>query len=237
MNEPTEQQIAQFYDTVYYQTATKHAIRPLAHYRTMLSFLRPLRADAAILDVGCGTGLFLRAAADAGLKAYGIDISQRAVDMAKHAVPEATIVRSAGESLPFESGTFDYIFYGGTLEHFLDVDKGLDEAVRVTKPDATFLIVVPNKNYWLWRVRGTAGTHQSDVKELLLDRAGWEALFKKHGIVPVRVHHDPWPWESVAIFKYKNPWRILRRAAYRLIWLFVPLRFTYQFCFVCQKTP
>ena len=235
MNQPTEQEVAQFYDTVYYKTETLHAIRPLAHYRKMVAFLQPIKRGGACLDIGCGTGLFLKAAEEAGLKVFGVDISQRAVDIAQQKVPTASVVRSKGEELPFEARMFDYIFFGGTLEHFMDVDRGLQEAIRVAKNDATFLIVVPNKDYWLWKVRGTYGTHQSELRELLLDRAGWESLFKRHGIKPVRAHHDPWPRESVTIFKFWNPWRILRRAVYRLIWLFVPLRYTYQFVFVCRR--
>lgn len=235
MSELTKKEVADFYDSVYYKTETLHAIRPLAHYREMFEFLRPVKAGSKLLDIGCGTGLLLKAAASGGLTVFGIDISQKAVEFSQKAVPTATILCSVGEELPFENNFFDYIFFGGTLEHFIDPDKGLAEAVRVAKHDATFLIVVPNKNYWLWRVRGDSGTHQKELKELLLDFNGWEEMFKKHGLVPVKVYQDPWPYKSVAIFKFKNPWRIMRRLAYRIIWLFVPLRHTYQFAFVCKK--
>ena len=169
---PTEKDVAEFYDNVYYKSETLHAIRPPSHYREIFNFLKPVKAGGKILDVGCGTGLFLKAALDAGLDAYGLDISQRAVEISNKNAPGARIIRGRGEELPFGDKFFDYIFYGGTVEHFLNVDKGLDEAIRVTNDDAKFLFVVPNKNYWLWRVRGESGTHQKEVKELLLDYDG-----------------------------------------------------------------
>lgn len=235
MSELDKQQISKFYDTVYYKAGDAHMIRPPVHYEKMLTFLRPLRFGGKLLDVGCGAGLFLSAAQRAGLVAYGVDISQRAVEIAKKAVPEATILQGSGEALPFPDTFFDYLFFGGTLEHFFNVDQGLEEAVRVAKNDATMLIVVPNKKYWLWMIRGIPGTHQSKVKELLLDYDGWMSLFCEHGIELIKVFQDPWPRDSVAIFKYKNPWRIFRRLVYHLIWLFIPLRKTYQFVFVCKK--
>jgi len=63
----------------------------------------------------------------------------------------------------------------------------------------------------------------------------WKGFFERHGLKTTRVYHDPWPWQSVKIFKHKNPWRVIRRVTYRFIWLFIPLRFTYQFIFILNK--
>lgn len=234
MEEVTKQKVTEFYDRVY-ESGGEESMRPLQHYREVFEYFKPVKKDGSLLDIGCGTGFFMRVATDAALKVYGVDISPKAVEVSKRTVPEAEILAASGEELPFQNHFFDYILFGGTLEHFLDVDKGLEEAYRVAKSDATFFIIVPNQNYWLWRVRGDYGTNQKEVKELLLTYDGWVELFKKHGIKPVKVFHDPWPWKSVRIFKKKNPWRILRRSIYRLIWLFIPLKQTYQFIFICNK--
>jgi len=226
--------LADFYDRMYANEGMK-AMRTLEHYQEMFAFIQPVRKGGKLLDIGCGTGYFLKTASEAGLDSYGIDISQVSVDLSKKTAPLAHVACSPGEHLQFESKSFDYIFFGGTLEHFLDPDKGLEEAYRVAKDDAEFLIVVPNKNYWLWRVRGEHGTNQREVQELLQNYDSWVGMFKRHGIVPVGVTHDPWPWKSVKIFKKKNPWNIARRIIYRFIWLFIPLRHTYQFVFVCKK--
>lgn len=231
----TEKKVTDFYDKKYYQSENLHAIRPLEHYKKVFRFLGQVRTGARILDVGCGTGLFLKAAVQGGLHAHGVDISQRAVEISKKNVPEATVLLGKGEALPFDDKFFDYLFYGGTLEHFLDIDKGLSEGCRVAKDEAIFMIIVPNKNYWLWKVRGESGTHQKEIKELLLSRGEWVKIFNKHGLREINVYQDPWPWESVSIFKFKNPWRILRRLIYRVIWLFIPLQLTYQFVFLLKK--
>src|SRR5215207_486347 len=44
-----------------------------------------------VLDIGCGTGVFLRSAADAGAEVAGVDASERLLDVARRRVPEADL--------------------------------------------------------------------------------------------------------------------------------------------------
>ncbi|MFD2080857.1 class I SAM-dependent DNA methyltransferase [Actinopolymorpha cephalotaxi] len=54
-----------------------------------------LRPGAPVLDVGCGTGRpTARQLTDAGLRVTGIDISERMLELAREAVPEATFHRA-----------------------------------------------------------------------------------------------------------------------------------------------
>lgn len=54
-----------------------------------------IEPGAHVLDVGCGTGRpTARQLTDAGLRVTGIDISERMLDLAREAVPEATFRRA-----------------------------------------------------------------------------------------------------------------------------------------------
>ena len=209
-------------------------MRPFDYYRQVFACLGA-ESGKKLLDVGTGTGHLLKAAKGSGLDVYGTDISPEAVKVAQQNVPDAHLVVAAGENLPFQDSSFDYVVCFGSLEHFLDMDQGLREMIRVARPEARFMIVVPNKNYFLWKVRGEYGTKQKDLKETLMDYGGWKGFFEKHKLKILKTYHDPWPWQSVKIFKHKNPWRIARRAFYRFIWLFMPLEYTYQFIFILNK--
>ncbi len=230
---PTEQDVVSYYDQIYRKKGIG-AMRPLDYYRQVFAYLGAI-PGRNILDVGTGTGHLLKAAQKVGLKAYGTDISSEAVRVAKENVPDADLVVAAGENLPFQNNFFDYVVCFGSLEHFLDMDKGLSEMIRIAKPNAEYMIVVPNRNYFLWKFRGEYGTKQRDMKETLLSYDEWKEFFGKHGLVIKNVYHDPWPWQSVKIFKHLNPIRIARRAFYRFIWLFIPLSYTYQFIFILNK--
>ncbi|OGM99545.1 MAG: hypothetical protein A2817_01155 [Candidatus Yanofskybacteria bacterium RIFCSPHIGHO2_01_FULL_39_8b] len=229
----SEKEVVEYYDKIYNKKGI-NAMRPLDYYRQVFAYLGTVPGKN-LLDVGTGTGHILRAAQEAGLKIYGTDISPEAIRVAKDNVPDANLTVAAGENLPFSDNFFNYVVCFGSLEHFLDMNKGINEMIRVAKPEARFMIVVPNRNYFLWRFRGEYGTKQQDLKETLMDYNEWKEFFKKNGLEVKNVYHDPWPWQSVKIFKHKNPWRIARRAFYRFVWLSIPLRYTYQFVFILQK--
>jgi len=229
----TEKEITDYYDKIYSSKGI-NAMRPLGYYKQVFGYLKA-ESGLNLLDVGTGTGHLLKTARESGLSVYGTDISPEAVRISRENVPDANLVVAPGENLPFKDEMFDYVVCFGSLEHFLDMDKGVNEMVRVAKPEAKYMIVVPNKNYFLWKARGVYGTKQKYMKETLMSYDEWKGFFERHGLKTTRVYHDPWPWQSVKIFKHKNPWRVIRRVTYRFIWLFIPLRFTYQFIFILNK--
>ena len=231
---PTEQEITAYYDDIYRRKGIA-AMRPYPIYKETFAYLGPVKAGGTMLDDGCGTGYMMKAAVEAGLKAYGTDISPEAVAVAAQAVPEAHVRVAKGEQLPYDEKFFDYVVCGGSLEHFLDIDKGLNEMVRVAKDDARFLIIVPNKKFWLWRWQGKYGTKQSQMREVLMDYGGWKSFFERHGLEVLDVRHDMWPRRSLAVLKHMNPIRIIRRLFVHVLWFFMPLRYTYQFVFIMKK--
>src|ERR687890_816889 len=50
-----------------------------------------ITAGHEVLDVGCGTGVFLRAAADRGARVHGLDASPALLDIARERVPDADL--------------------------------------------------------------------------------------------------------------------------------------------------
>jgi ubiquinone/menaquinone biosynthesis C-methylase UbiE len=227
------EKIKNFYDDLY-RRKKERTMRPFYVYQRWLDFFS-LEKDTSILDIGCGTGHFLKAAEDYGLKTYGIDISEEAVRIAKKIAPGSQIEVGEGEELKYPDAFFDYVACLGSLEHFSNLEQGLGEMLRVAKNGAKFLIIVPNKNYLWDKVLGKKGTIQRDYKEELKNFDSWKKLFESHGLETEKVTQDKYPAEIVKIFEYKNPTKILRRILYRLIWLFMPLRYTYQFIFVFRK--
>jgi SAM-dependent methyltransferase len=97
---------------------------------------------SAVLDVGCGAGVFLRIVADRHMGAFGVDASEALVELARTRVPEADIRVGEMESLPYEDDTFDLV--SGFTSFFFaeDMVGALREAGRVAKPGAPVLIQV-----------------------------------------------------------------------------------------------
>jgi 2-polyprenyl-3-methyl-5-hydroxy-6-metoxy-1,4-benzoquinol methylase len=59
-----------------------------------------LEAGQRVLEVGCGSGVFLRAAADLGAEVVGLDASETLIELARTRVPEAELAVGEMQSLP-----------------------------------------------------------------------------------------------------------------------------------------
>src|SRR5262249_33603411 len=70
---------------------------------------RPV-SGLSLLNLGCGTGGFNRAAEAAGARAWGVDVDPEAVAIARDRVLGGRIMRAAAERLPFRDGSFDVVY-------------------------------------------------------------------------------------------------------------------------------
>jgi SAM-dependent methyltransferase len=82
----------------------------------------------AVLDLGCGAGLFARAAADRGARVTGIDTDPAAVALAAAAVPGATF--AVADALDPPAGRFDVAAAVQLLGHVADPGAVLAAAGR-----------------------------------------------------------------------------------------------------------
>lgn len=192
-------------------------------------------ARSVLLDVSCGSGFLLQAAEARGVRAFGVDLSEEAVRLARRVAPSAGVVVCDGEHLAFRDESFDHITCLGSLEHFLDMGQGLREMIRVAKPGARCLIMVPNRRFLGWWLLGRTGTTQQDIREQLLTLAEWQALFTRCGFTVLAIEPDLW---HAAKWRFKPlPWVVTRVLPVLLgiAWRLIPLRFQYQFIFVLRR--
>jgi SAM-dependent methyltransferase len=101
-----------------------------------------ISAGQRVLEVGCGTGVFLRAAADTGAEVYGLDASEALLELAGARVPEADLRLGDLESLPYEDDFFDLVAGFNSFFFAVDLVGALREAGRVAKPSAPVVIQV-----------------------------------------------------------------------------------------------
>ena len=107
-----------------------------------------------ILDVGCGTGRFLRAASIRWPKAqlWGVDPAEQMVLEAARLNPHATFKVGFAESLPFPDESADSIVSSLSFHHWENHQQGIHEIARVLRP--TGLLCLADHNMLLaklWR--------------------------------------------------------------------------------------
>ncbi|MBE2319947.1 class I SAM-dependent methyltransferase [Solirubrobacter sp. CPCC 204708] len=108
----------------------------------------PLAAGASVLDVGCGTGAFLRLAHDRGARVSGLDASPELLALARERVPAADLRVGDMEALPYDDDAFDAVFGFNAFFFARDMTAALREARRVARSGAPVVIQVWGNPEW-----------------------------------------------------------------------------------------
>lgn len=70
-----------------------------------------------VMDLGCGTGLFLADIIESGEAGVGVDISHAMLSVGRSALPDAMLLTGDAEHLPVDSGSFKAVVCKGSLHH------------------------------------------------------------------------------------------------------------------------
>lgn len=123
-----------------------------ARYEVALNSMekRSFGKSSRVLDVGCGDGalsgqVFKRF----GCEINGIDIEQKAIELAKEKFSEHGYNGSFsivdGYDYPFEDSYFDVVFCADVIEHVADPIQMLCEMRRVLRPGGVLIVSTPIK--------------------------------------------------------------------------------------------
>ncbi len=197
-------------------------------YRWHAAQLLKAKPDAdSLLDLACGGGFYLRELKNrtqGKTKLTGVDISYEALELARKECPEAKLLLGVGEALAFKEKTFDAITCLGSLEHFLDVGQAIGEMKRIAKKNAIFYILVPNLFWYkdiLWVLLTGDRKTRNQTHERFASWGEWKRLLEEEGLRVVKT------------IKYNG---IAKKALKQWLKdLFIPLRFSYHFLFICQS--
>jgi ubiquinone/menaquinone biosynthesis C-methylase UbiE len=169
-----------FFNRIYFSMSNK-----------ILANLIHLQPNQSLLDVGCGTGIFLEIFAKKirGAKLYGVDISPEMVSVAKNKFrnyPNIKIVRGSVSKLPYEMNQFNYVVCANSLHHHPDSEKSVREMVRVLKRGGKLLILDGftdgnfRKKFW-----GKENKSHREGKVYRYTKKEMENLFKTVGLINI----------------------------------------------------
>jgi ubiquinone/menaquinone biosynthesis C-methylase UbiE len=106
--------------------------------------LAELHPHDHVLDIGCGPGAAVRAAAALVRQSVGADPSERMLRVARRrsqGLANVRFVRAPAHHLPFEDGAFTVAWTIHSMHHWGDEAAGLVEVRRVLAPGGRFLVV------------------------------------------------------------------------------------------------
>lgn len=147
---------------------------------------RSYRRGGRLLDVGCGAGTFLRAAARAGWVAEGVEVSATAAEHNRAAGFKVFNGELAEARYP--EGHFDVVIASEVLEHVAEPREMLREILRVLRPGGLLWATTPNGRGLSAHTLGLDWSAVSPPEHLhLFSRRAAASLLEDVGFRSVRV--------------------------------------------------
>ena len=146
--------------------------------------LKFVGSNKRVLDIGCCNGLISELIAKNDNDVYGVDVSERVLELARAKGIKAYKVDLECEELPFPANYFDEVVAAEVIEHIFDTDSFLKRVKPVLKNGGKLIITTPNLASLARRLllllgknplievsinKDTAGHIRYFVKETLLD--------------------------------------------------------------------
>jgi SAM-dependent methyltransferase len=159
-------------------------------------------SEKRVLDAGCGMGRHARQMAAHARHVVAVDFSKaiertavNTRDVGNVACVQADVLR-----LPFQDGTFDYVYSFGVLHHLANTETAVRALVATVKPGGRLRI------YMYWKRRGAAGAllRVVDAVRLVTTRLPFWLLRRLCWILSAAL------WLAVIV-----PYRVLVRAGVR----------------------
>jgi ubiquinone/menaquinone biosynthesis C-methylase UbiE len=109
----------------------------------LLEFCEVSDGDS-VLDVGCGNGrLVHEISLKVAIKAHGIDIAPKMVEVCREKYPDIDFQVTSGEDLPFSDGSLDMVTICWVLHHLNNPVNFFNEAHRVLRPGGMLVVGEP----------------------------------------------------------------------------------------------
>jgi len=167
------------------------------------------RRGQKLLEVGCGTGMFLETFWHSGFDVTGLDASKAMLEQARARMGDHVDLHLGhAEHLPFDDNEFDFAVFITVLEFCRDPEEAIAEAARVAKRAIVIAFLNP------WSLYGL-GVKHSKSGHATLKKASWyswprmkKMILRSLGRKPMRaasVLPGPmWTWRDNLLFRCLN---------------------------------
>lgn len=203
--QPSEAELPKYYqseDYISHTDAKRNVFEKAYHFVKTITLKRKLKLinsfkseDKRLLDIGCGTGDFLKVAKDNYWKVTGVEPNSDARLIANQKTDNS--VYNIEQLLKFEKHSFDVITLWHVLEHLPNLEDHIEIFESLLNPNGRLIIAVPNyksfdaqyyKNYWaafdvprhLWHFSQNAISklvHQKGMKVVRKDPMPFDAYY------------------------------------------------------------
>jgi SAM-dependent methyltransferase len=109
-------------------------------------------AGKRVLIIGAGTGAESVIFAQRGAEVHGLEPSPAAMEILHlkadmHGIPRERFQQAPAENIPHKDNSFDFIYCYTVIEHVQNVERSIDEMIRVCKVGGTVYIQTPDYRF------------------------------------------------------------------------------------------
>lgn len=122
-------------------------------FERRLRAMEPFVSPGRLLDIGCGTGLFLDVARQAGWDAFGLDASNYAVSQGPTNLADR-ITTGTLENTDYAAESFDAITMFDFFEHVYQPAAFAERVARILSPSGVAIVATPDYDSWMRRALG-----------------------------------------------------------------------------------
>jgi ubiquinone/menaquinone biosynthesis C-methylase UbiE len=184
-------EVAEIYDNRYDQSRGREYYRHICRH-----VLACIPGGGRILDLGCGTGLFLTAYEQGGGSGVGLDISRGMLERARSRCSVCEVTVGNAEILPFTDESFDAVSSLLAFSYVRHPENLLEETYRVLRPGGSLAICTLGKHllttglpavYTLAEVMKLRKIGMGAFGERYYDRTEMYDLLGKAGFTGIRI--------------------------------------------------
>ena len=142
-----------------------------------------------VLDLGCGNGRYFPSFKEKRINYFGIDFSEKLIEIAKNKYPEGNFQVGDALNLPFPENFFDKVYSIATLHHIPSKEfrlQFLKEIKRILKPEGLLILTV-------WRFHQLKETYllfkYTILKLFRKTKLDWKDIFEFWGKKIERYYH------------------------------------------------
>lgn len=139
------------------------------------------------LDVGCNYGFTVKAAADQGLQAFGIDIDAVAVEESRKSYGEKLFRAVSVQDYAAEGNKADIIYTSEVIEHVPDPDSFMAAVAAILAPGGILYLTTPDSGHWRVPAEFTQWEQVIPPEHVTyFTKKGLKALAERHGLTGVK---------------------------------------------------
>ncbi len=160
--QPPRYQLEQAYEHEYYRPwEAQAALRSRIWQRRLIRAENFVQAPGRLLDVGCGTGVFLDLAQERGWDVAGTEFSAYAVKAAE--ARRLKVFKGEVWEAKFPAEAFDVITCWHVIEHVADPTRVTEEISRIMRPGGWLFLATPNLDDYIFRAAYIIARRQRPV--------------------------------------------------------------------------